>query len=80
MAVATVPVCVCVKAGKRVFEDRNLQTKTKILVYKAVRLCIQVLRFRSLDHQRYLRRILRIIWEVTTPTPAQMDWPRDSGG
>ena len=63
------------KLKKRGFEDRDLQSKTKILVYKAVLLRTLLygseawttysrhLRALEAFHQRYLQRILRITWE-----------------
>ncbi|KAK0142398.1 Craniofacial development protein 2 [Merluccius polli] len=63
------------KLKKRVFENRDLQSKTKILVYKAVLLPTLLygseawttysrhLKALEAFHQRYLRRILRITWE-----------------
>lgn len=60
---------------KRVFENRDLQSKTKILVYKAILLPTLLYgsetwttysrHLKSLEafHQRHLRRILRITWE-----------------
>ncbi|KAF0031718.1 hypothetical protein F2P81_016273 [Scophthalmus maximus] len=63
------------RLNKRVFEDRDLQSKTKIPVYKAVWLPTLLYgseawttysrHLRALEalHQRDLRRILRITWE-----------------
>ena len=63
------------KLKKRFFEARDLQSKTKILVYKAVLLRTLLygseawttysrhLRALEAFHQSYIRRILRITWE-----------------